>query len=629
MALSRRTGVRFQASIWPGFVDAMTGLLLVLMFVLTIFMVIQFVLQETIKGQGSELDVLSSSIQQKDLELLNLSDQISTLGVALGMERELAIRLRDEVADLDASLSNAQADGRTQLAQIKALKSERDASAAKLENANTIITDFELQVAGLLVSQQQKQNEINDFSVQVFQLQTIQGQTNTEILEFETQVSLLLSEKTQYKNEILNFETQIQKLIDTQIQDRQNIETIEGERASLQQTLLAAQATIQEKIAAAALANSKQKFMDKMIADLSRSLDRNEIELNRLRGSLDNSDTVLNAKEIERLAEAAAAEQLRKELEGSTAALSSLTLQLNAEREKAEETLTLLAAAQNAENNLSEVTAAALTEVEKTNALLAVSQAELKKVKDISSESQRQAVVLSQEVAALRSQISSLQITLGQIESEDEANRIEIVNLGKSLNNALARAASAEKKNAQFLAAKNERLEAEAAILKAKAESLEGYKSKFFGEVRKSLEGQKGVKLVGDRFVFSSEVLFASAEAELTDQGKNEIAEIAALIQGATSKMPNTIDWILQVDGHTDNQAISSGAQFADNWELSQARALSVVQFLVKEQNMDPARLSANGFAQFQPVNADNTSEARAQNRRIELKLTEKQSYTD
>ena len=629
MALSRRTGVRFQASIWPGFVDAMTGLLLVLMFVLTIFMVIQFVLQETIKGQGSELDVLSSSIQQKDLELLNLSDQISTLGVALGMERELAIRLRDEVADLDASLSNAQADGRTQLAQIKALKSERDASAAKLENANTIITDFELQVAGLLVSQQQKQNEINEFSVQVLQLQTIQGQANTEILEFETQVSLLLSEKTQYKNEILNFETQIQKLIDTQIQDRQNIETIEGERASLQQTLLAAQATIQEKIAAAALANSKQKFMDKMIADLSRSLDRNEIELNRLRGSLDNSDTVLNAKEIERLAEAAAAEQLRKELEGSTAALSSLTLQLNAEREKAEETLTLLAAAQNAENNLSEVTAAALTEVEKTNALLAVSQAELKKVKDISSESQRQAVVLSQEVAALRSQISSLQITLGQIESEDEANKIEIVNLGKSLNNALARAASAEKKNAQFLAAKNERLEAEAAILKAKAESLEGYKSKFFGEVRKSLEGQKGVKLVGDRFVFSSEVLFASAEAELTDQGKNEIAEIAALIQGATSKMPNTIDWILQVDGHTDNQAISSGAQFADNWELSQARALSVVQFLVKEQNMDPARLSANGFAQFQPVNADNTSEARAQNRRIELKLTEKQIYTD
>ena len=117
--------------------------------------------------------------------------------------------------------------------------------------------------------------------------------------------------------------------------------------------------------------------------------------------------------------------------------------------------------------------------------------------------------------------------------------------------------------------------------------------------------------------------------AELTDQGKNEIAEIAALIQGATRKMPSTIDWILQVDGHTDNQAISSGTQFADNWELSQARALSVVQFLVKEQNMDPARLSANGFAQFQPVNADNTSEARAQNRRIELKLTEKQSYTD
>ena len=156
------------------------------------------------------------------------------------------------------------------------------------------------------------------------------------------------------------------------------------------------------------------------------------------------------------------------------------------------------------------------------------------------------------------------------------------------------------------------------------AKTLEQYKSEFFGRMRLLLEGRDGVSIVGDRFVFSSEVLFASGRADLTLEGQREIAKITEVLKGITSEMPDDLDWILQVDGHTDDLAITGGIEFRNNWELSQARALSVVLFMVNTKGMDPRRLSANGFGEFQPLNKDNTSVARAQNRRIELKLTGK-----
>ena len=156
------------------------------------------------------------------------------------------------------------------------------------------------------------------------------------------------------------------------------------------------------------------------------------------------------------------------------------------------------------------------------------------------------------------------------------------------------------------------------------AKTLEQYKSEFFGRMRILLEGREGVSIVGDRFVFSSEVLFASGRADLTAEGQNTISKITEVLKGIVSEMPSDIDWILQVDGHTDDLAVTGGIEFRNNWELSQARALSVVLFMVNVKGMDPKRLSANGFGEFQPLNRENTSAARAQNRRIELKLTGK-----
>ena len=158
----------------------------------------------------------------------------------------------------------------------------------------------------------------------------------------------------------------------------------------------------------------------------------------------------------------------------------------------------------------------------------------------------------------------------------------------------------------------------------AEAEDLARYRSEFFGRLRDIIGDQEGIRIEGDRFVFSSEVLFAPGEATLSPAGTREISKIAGILRNVMDDIPEGIDWILRVDGHTDDTPLRSGARFADNWELSQARALSVVRYLVEQMGMPPDRLSANGFGEYQPVNPDDTAEARAQNRRIELKLTER-----
>ena len=808
MALSRRTGARFQASIWPGFVDAMTGLLLVLMFVLTIFMVMQFVLQETIKGQGMQLDELNLDIVQKNDQLQDLAGQISALGNALGLERATAANLRDQVAGLDSSLAAAKADGRSQLALISTLTGQRDARIAELNSANSRIDDFETKVASLLVLQQQAEGDIDAFKLQVSQLQNAKAEAEVEISDFETQVVSLLQQQDTLGGQITEFEAQltllvaqamedstriatvesqvteleaqnatasatigdfearVRQMLAEQARDRANIAELGSERASLQQSLLAAQATITAQVERAALAEKQRALMDEMLADMRRDtqatganlsntlallasqqlravaleqanqelqerakglnelLEEGQLEIAAaaiLRERLFEAETALTQKEIERFSMAAATEKLRKDLENSEAALSSLALQLNDQRKKAERTLALLAAAQTAGSGLNEKLVTALltleaakaaetlsqeqlaalqkqdvattqelqeallrlknreiklaqlqtdlemaqgsllakaaelqstqsrleealplrealaralsvqttleeklTEAETEAALLATAQGELSKAEAISTEAQRQMALLSAEVGELRAQIGGLQSILDDARRRDEVNNVKITNLGSDLNMALAQAASEARKNLALETVEKQRLAEEAARLAIEAESLGQYKSEFFGRMRGLLEGIEGVQIVGDRFVFSSEVLFPSAGADLSVRGRRDIAKVSKLLQDIADQMPSGIDWILQVDGHTDDQAILPGSEWGSNWELSQARALSIVLFLANEQGMEPSRLSANGFGEFQPLNREDTPAARAQNRRIELKLTER-----
>ena len=137
------------------------------------------------------------------------------------------------------------------------------------------------------------------------------------------------------------------------------------------------------------------------------------------------------------------------------------------------------------------------------------------------------------------------------------------------------------------------------------------------------LGSREGVRIEGDRFVFSSEVLFPPGGAALSVAGRQQIANVADILTEVSADIPDEINWVIRVDGHTDDVPLSGFGEFFDNWELSQARALSVVRYMINFLDIPPDRLAANGFGQYQPVNTADTPEARAQNRRIELKLTE------
>jgi chemotaxis protein MotB len=205
-----------------------------------------------------------------------------------------------------------------------------------------------------------------------------------------------------------------------------------------------------------------------------------------------------------------------------------------------------------------------------------------------------QAALLSQQLGALRDQLARLNTALDAAEARDKDQQVQIADLGTRLNTALA----------------------------SKVEELARYRSEFFGRLREALGERPDIKIVGDRFVFQSEVLFPSGSADLQDSGKAQLASLAPTLIDITRTIPPDINWILRVDGHTDRRAINHGP-FATNWELSAARAIAVVKFLA-DQGLPPDRLAAAAFGEYQPVDPNDSDAAYARNRRIEIKFDQR-----
>ena len=733
MALSRRTGARFQSSIWPGFVDAMTGLLLVLMFVLTIFMVVQFVLTERISGQETELN--------------DLAGEVAALARALGLEESANAQLQARLGALSTSLNNAEDDARRQAGRIAALTFERDQQAEALMEAASQINSFEAQVAGLLAQRDADQLAIAGLSQD-------RDDARARVTALEGEAAELLSQKE-----------------------------------ALDLALAATRNEVDAQAETARLAAARREALDALVADLRQRNTEAQGQVEALTGQVADAAQALSDEETARLAEAAAAEALRARLQDADAELTSLTLALETQRKEAEDTLTLLAAARAAQGDLDDQLAAALislqgaqnaaetgaaaqedlalaraeiielqtrlaetqttltadretlrtdldaaqqriaaltddlaavsaartevlgdrdtanaalaeaqgqiaalqarldtaeaagsavaadrdtmaarlaeaerrlatlstalqdaqatlstdrdalreqlkqalaarlaaqtlaedqtTEAEKRAALLAAAQAELADEQQISTEAQRQTELLNQQVAALNAQLGSLKALLDDAKTRDSAKDVQLQSLGSELNTALARVAAEQSRRAELEAAERARLEAQ-------AQDLEQYRSEFFGRLRDVLGRQEGVRIEGDRFVFSSEVLFPPGGAVLSDEGEAEIAKVAAILRAVADDIPPEIDWVIRVDGHTDNTPLSGEGEFVDNWELSQGRALSVVKYMINFLGIPPDRLAANGFGEYQPIAQGDSDAALAANRRIELKFTEK-----
>jgi len=214
--------------------------------------------------------------------------------------------------------------------------------------------------------------------------------------------------------------------------------------------------------------------------------------------------------------------------------------------------------------------------------------------RELSKQAQSQVALLNQQLSQLRAQIAALNKALEASEALNEEKDVQIVNLGQRLNQALA----------------------------TKVQELARYRSEFFGRLREVLGERTDIRIVGDRFVFQSEVLFQSGEAVLNPRGEAQLAQLAGTLKEISSQIPKDIDWILRVDGHTDERPIST-AKFPSNWELSSARAISVVKFLA-QQGIAPENLVAAGFGEYQPIDDGRDEIAYLRNRRIEFKLDQR-----
>jgi chemotaxis protein MotB len=220
---------------------------------------------------------------------------------------------------------------------------------------------------------------------------------------------------------------------------------------------------------------------------------------------------------------------------------------------------------------------------------------ELDNERAVSQRALSQVELLNQQIAALRKQIAALEDALDVSETRDRESNTKIADLGRRLNVALAQ----------------------------RVQELNRYRSDFFGRLREILSDRENIRIVGDRFVFQSEVLFASGAEEINEAGQVEMKKLADAIIELQREIPPEINWVLRVDGHTDKRPLSGTGRYRDNWELSSARSTSVVKFLIA--NGVPAnRLVAAGFGEFQPIDEGDSDEARERNRRIELKLTER-----
>ena len=327
--------------------------------------------------------------------------------------------------------------------------------------------------------------------------------------------------------------------------------------------------------------------MRQQLASLSELLNIERRASADLAADLAQLQIQLDSSETERGA-------LTQQLALVQAALGTRTSELTALTTKQAET----EAALNAARDALDERLRALQMVEGQLALTeARNRTQQQKMQDLEAQttaSKAEVAQMTLVLAGLRQRIEELSALLAEKDQQAKDDQIAIANLGKSLNNALA----------------------------SRVQELQQFRSEFFGRLRDVLKGRDDVQIVGDRFVFQSEVLFAPGQADIAAAGQQQLSQLAVALADIAAKIPDDINWVLQVDGHTDNLPVRAG-RYADNWDLSTERALSVVRFLVS-QGVPAARLAATGYGEFQPLTSGDTTEDRRLNRRIELKITQR-----
>ena len=638
MALLRRSGSRFTTNIWPGFVDAMTALLLVLMFVLSIFMVIQSVFREKITGQETELSKLEN-------EVLNLISDLN-----------LQKQEYDNLTEMNLAINKSLKE---QIEQNKRKSLEIKNTLQNLDLANIKISDFEIRVASLiarrteLISEiEQKDNRIKEEVSRLEASRLALASARNEIDEKKELARLAAAKREALELYIKDLTKNLNALSDNknELEAKLNKGNIALALAynNLEQTQkkLTSQSDF-NTILQGTISDLKKNLLDEekeketfikdlnqkktILSEKEKELITSQILINKFKEDLKSKDMKLSETEKNLLIEKIALKNLREKLNESREELELTTLSLEEERKRAIENLRLISSSEKAmvlleENNfkLSNENNEIKSELIDLSELLEVREVSLNNLRSqlLNSENQKKISLdkvkkLNQETLSLAAQLNDLKNLLIQYEIKDKETVAQVENLGSQLNSALTQVLVEQKKNADLEAERIKKLEKE-------ANELQNYRSEFFGNLRKILGKNKGIEIVGDRFVFPSEILFDVGSDELQSKGLIELSQMAKVIKKIVIEIPKEIDWILRVDGHTDKTKFLNGGKFKDNWELSQARALSVVKYFIIDENLPAKRFAATGFGEFQPIDTGESETALARNRRIEIKLTER-----
>ncbi len=582
---SLRNRLADNTNIWPGFVDVLATLLIVIIFVLMVFTVSQIYLSDAISGRDKALQDLRSQINElskilvietedKESALLTLEqtqEQLAESQLSLKSEQLLSDQLQEDIAKKRSELF-------VQEQNIIALSDQISSLLKELRIVANALETYEGQKITLLETEGLGERINKALATRIDQLKILNQEldnANQKLLESDNALRDTIAELNE-KNKNLLAINQSLGLEEGGIEDQllaiknKNEELIklnnELEKTNLQLSLRDEE--LQNQISQyQELTNDLLEINDSLglkDASLKEQLDairfKNE-ELARLNKNLIQKDsTIFN-------------------LRGKISELNDI---LSLSQEKQEEQLEKLELLDNQ-----------ITFLQQENQnQIETSLEEIKKMENQASKTLEQVEILSLQIDTLQQEIATLNIALEASERDTLIKDLEIEVLGERLNKALT----------------------------SKVFELQKYRSEFFGKIKSILGDREDIKIVGDRFIFESELLFESASADLEMSGKQKLSEIGLTLKETTNQIPNDIDWIIMVEGHTDKRPIQT-AQYPSNWELSSARANSVLKLLL-ELGFAPNKLAAAGYGEFYPISEGETDSDYQQNRRIELKLT-------
>ena len=578
---SFRRRIDDQPNIWPGFVDILSTLLIVIIFVLMVFTVSQIYLSDAILGKDRALENLRNQINElskilvieskdKQAALKDLSEKELELDIEKNLSRDLQSQLEENESTISKQTEDITILGQqieSLLIELrlvaKALETYEGQEITRLETSglgerinkalSKRVEQLKLLNEKLILSQQETSEQLEIVKNLNENLLAINESLGLEDADLSDQLKAI-SEKNK-KISLTNEELELsKKQISDQLQDMENLnKQLTLNEKELQNQIRQYQILTDELIAL----NENLDLKDKTLLEQLDLIKIKNIELSELNENLIRKDKTIS------------------DLRGKIFELNNI-LSLNQEKQ-------ILQKVEISELN-KKLTILELDE--------AASSKKLVQEQQVFSDTLEQVNYLSDEIDNLKKEITILNSALEASEMNILTKELEIEILGERLNKALT----------------------------SKVFELQKYRSEFFGKLQSILGDREDIKIVGDRFIFESELLFDSGSANLQLEGKEKLEQIGTTLKETTTEIPNNIDWIIQVEGHTDKRPIKT-VQYPSNWELSTARANSVLKLLL-ELGFPPNRLSAAGYGEFYPISLGDTPKDLQQNRRIELKLT-------